>query len=212
KRRPKFQFYWMLIVVTVIIAAIFSKYAVVRYQLFMILTAYLFGIVACFKLLQPHSRNWFRAGTLLVIVMLAPVIKNNLATQYHSIGLQFRAAQAMHDYSAQNPEGVGTIVEIAFTRDYSLVFVRDWANGFLNAQLAQHRGGLFTFKPPYFQTVMNTRLETFPTMQACWDRLIVQNSSVQGFLESNPHLQFKAEKIPDTTATVVKSAHCQKPF
>ena len=112
-----------------------------------------------------------------------------------------------------NPATRGRLYEYAKNEEFARLWSQQHGGRVFENELARITPPLYWTSPPYFRNITfipgpGKPEKTVPIFSACWDQLIIQNSSLKRFLAQYPERMLRILSIPGTQMSIVKSNHC----
>lgn len=199
-KRKLFSVSNVLLVIFLAGVAIFAKFDLSHYQLANYTAIVFLGLWKIRK--APNI-------VFLLITFLAISAASTNIAKYSAYVLKTgQKVKNLEEFISKNPAKKGTVWEWGKSKDFALLWTRDWGAGVFSDQLS-------ALSPPLM--IVNTGWETVKvgreskdTFDVCWDKMYIQDSSLPKFLDRYPEREFKRVNIPGNEKMVLlESDHCE---
>jgi len=172
-----------------------SYYQVVTYTLLVFLASFSFNLLP--KVTQ----------IALLVVLILPAVAN-VENSNNTILRAAKKTTALETYIREHPPRIVTLWVWGRSRDFSLLWTRDWASGHFSSQLTKYRPNLLELEPNFDFVNIDGRNRK-PVFSVCWDQLYLPQASASDFVAKYPQKHLKTTALPETDdMALIESNHC----
>ena len=177
-----------------------AKYPLSYYQ---IVTYTIVVFIASFSIrLLPKI-----AQAALLIILILPA-SANIKNSYITINQAAKKTAVLEKYIQEHPPQRAALWVWGRSKDFALLWSRDWASGLFTKQLAKYRPNLFELESNFDFINIDGRSQK-PVFSVCWDQLYLQQASVSVFISKYPQKSIKYTALPGTDdMALIESNHC----
>lgn len=190
----------ILVVSTIFSILVIAKYPLSHYQ---IVTFALVVFIASLSIsLLPKF-----VQAALIIIFIFPAI-SNIQNSYITIAQASAKTKVLEKYIQNHPPLKATVWVWGRSKDYALLWSRDWGNGLYSKQLIKYRPNLLELESnlDYVNIDGHTREQLF---KVCWDQLYLPETVVPVFLSKYPQHSVKHLLLANTDdMAIIESDHC----
>jgi len=185
---------------TIVGLLINAKYPLSYYQ---IVTYTIVVFIASFSIrLLPKI-----AQAALLIILILPA-SANIKNSYITINQAAKKTAVLEKYIQEHPPQRAALWVWGRSKDFALLWSRDWASGLFTKQLAKYRPNLFELESNFDFINIDGRSQK-PVFSVCWDQLYLQQASVSVFISKYPQKSIKYTALPGTDdMALIESNHC----
>lgn len=152
-----------------------------------------------------HFNRKFR---LLLIIVLSTIGIPRALVNLDQLRIEKERAVVLEAHVNSNTDSP-VLWEWAKSKDFALLWGRDWSGGFYNQQLSRVLPRSFSLMN--FKSISGNDGRHYPIAKSCWEGIYIQEVSLNQFLESNQEIKFGYPyKIPATQIVYLKNplANC----
>lgn len=204
KKRRIHSFVLFILTILTLGTLVFAKYPLTHYQL----SHYLIFIYLISILLSQYYRHLILPISFFLLFIVVP---KTIESYNKEIGMLINDSLTLNRFVSQHPPQVGTVWEWGLTRDFALLWGRDWSTGSYDQEFNHVKTNLYALQKGFLQASVN-RYKTQNLFDLCWDHLYIQNQSLVIFLDIYPNKKLSVYSIPDTKHSLITSSHCLTPL
>lgn len=179
---------------------VFSKFPLSHYQLSNYIAVVFLGAFVVNRL--PRFLK------IALIILLLPLALNNISSYFNSLSLAITKARVLEEYVQAHPPLAASVWEWGRSRDFALLWTRDWASGVFGEEIELYRPNLFELGPN-LESIKVSANEQRGVFDVCWDKLYIQQSTAPMFLKRYQNYPIEYTPLPNTNNMgIIESKHC----
>lgn len=140
----------------------------------------------------------------LLLIFIIPITNGFLKGLTKSIN----TTVSLRNFENMHAAKEGTVWQYGRSEEFAILWSRYWGRGIFEEELKK-------FNPPIYelenglQDVGLSLSEQKPLFDICWDRLYLENKSLESFLLKYKDMEFDVAKVPNTNLDLITSKHCE---
>lgn len=172
-----------------------SHYQLANYTVYVFIASYLFSKF-------PTNLKLAILGLLLILVF------PRLLNYQRIVGGEISKSLALESFQKSYPARYATVWEWARSKNFALIWSRDWGGGLFSEEIRNEKPDLLELKTG-FEKIKLASGEEVDVFDACWDHLYIQNESLNAFLEKYPNKKLVIIPVEGSgNINLIKSDHC----
>jgi len=146
-------------------------------------------------------------AALLICLLVIPFSHNSIKLSRNYLINSIESSAYLEEYIEQNSTKYPTLWDYGPSKDFALLWLRDWSRGVFAEELILKRPDLLELKSDY-ETVAVNYYDYKKAFDVCWDKLYIREERGEVFLEKYSDRDLDFEPIGNTRIMKISSDHC----